>query len=75
MGAALFMSSLSFLLGITVILGQRLALPLFIALYLVVWGKYSWLFALLYAVVCGLFLHVLFDQVVHIVWYPSLLFA
>lgn len=74
LGAALFMSSLIFLLGITVILGQRLALPLFIALYLVVWGKYSWLFALLYAAVCGLFLHVLFDQVVHVVWYPSLLF-
>ena len=75
LGAALFMSSLIFLIGITVVLGQRLALPLFVALYLVVWGKYSWRFAALYAAACWVFLHLLFDQVVHVLWHPSVLFG
>ena len=73
-GAALFILSLLFLIGATVALGQRLALPLFIALYLVVWGRYTWPFALTYAAAGWLFLYLMFDQLVHVVWYPSLLF-
>lgn len=73
--AALFMLSLVFLIGATVVLGQRLALPLFVALYLVIWGKYSWRFAVLYAAVCWLFLQLMFDQAIHVLWYPSLLFG
>ena len=34
---ALFVSSLIFPVGITVVLGQRMALPLFVALYLGDW--------------------------------------
>ena len=69
------MSSLIFPVGITVVPGRRLALPLFEALCLVVWIKYSWRFAALYGAACWVFLHLLFDQAVHVLWYPSALFG
>ena len=75
LGAALFIATLLALLGATVVIGQRLALPLFVAGYLVVWGKFSWRVALLYAGACWLVLQLMFDQVVHVIWYPSLVFG
>ena len=75
LGAVLFIATLLALLGATVVIGQRLALPLFVAGYLVVWGKFPWRFALLYAGICWLILQVMFDQMVRVVWYPSLLFG
>ena len=74
-GALLLISTLLALIGAAMVIGQRLALPLFVAGYLVVWGKYSWRFALLYAGMCWLLLQVIFDQIVRVVWYPSLLFG
>jgi hypothetical protein len=50
-------------------------LPLFIVLYLVFWGRYSWSFASIYAAGGWLFLYLMFDLLVHVVWYPSLLFG
>ena len=75
LGAVLFIATLLALLGASVVIGQRLALPLFVAGYLVVWGKIPWRFALLYAGICWLILQVMFDQMVRVVWYPSLLFG
>ena len=75
LGAVLFISTLFALIGATMAIGQRLALPLFVAGYLVVWGKCSWRFALLYAGMCWLLLQVMFDQMVHVIWYPSFLFG
>ena len=75
LGAVLFIATLLALLLATVVIGQRLALPLFVAGYLVVWGKFPWRFALLYAGICWLILQVMFDQMVRVVWYPSLLFG
>ena len=75
LGAVLFIATLLALLVATVVIGQRLALPLFVAGYLVVWGKFPWRFALLYAGICWLILQVMFDQMVRVVWYPSLLFG
>ena len=75
LGAVLFIATLLALLLATVVIGQRLALPLFVAGYLVVWGKIPWRFALLYAGICWLILQVMFDQMVRVVWYPSLLFG
>ena len=74
-GAILFISTLLALLGAAIVIGQRLALLLFVAGYLVVWGKYSWRFALVYAGMCWLLLQVIFDQIVRVIWYPSLLFG
>jgi hypothetical protein len=60
------------LLSVTVVAGQRVALPLFILLYLRLSGRTSWMFAIAYAVAGWLFLQLMFERIVHIVWYPSL---
>ena len=57
----------------TVLVGQQIALPLFIFLYLLLWGKSRWWVALLYAGVGWVFMYLMFDRVIHILWYPSLL--
>ncbi len=69
----MFILWLLLLIGATVVVGQRVALPLFMALYLVFWGKYGWRLAVTYAAVGWLFLQLMFDKVVHVIWYPSLL--
>jgi putative tricarboxylic transport membrane protein len=61
------------ILVVTVVAGQHVALPLFMALYLVVWGKYNWMLALAYAA-CGLAVLIgVFDYLSPTVWYPDLL--
>jgi hypothetical protein len=62
------------ILGVTLVAGQLVALGLFVAAYLMVWGGYRWLFSVVYAGAGLLFLYVMFDQVIHVIWYPSLLF-
>ena len=53
------------------VIGQKLVLPIFIAMYLVRWGKYNWRVALGYAAVGWVFLVGFYDQVMHLHWYPS----
>ena len=61
------------ILVVTVVAGQHVALPLFMALYLVVWGKYGWVLAVTYAA-CGLAVLIgVFDYLSPTVWYPALL--
>ena len=64
------------LLGIpamTVVAGQLVALPTFMALHLLLAGRYSWRKALLGAVAAWTLIYVLFDRIIAVVWYPSLL--
>jgi TctA family transporter len=61
------------ILLVTVLAGQHVALPLFIALYLVVWGRYRWLLALAYAAAGLAVLVGLFDYLSPTVWYPAIL--
>ena len=63
----------------TIVIGQLAALTLFIAAYLYYWGGYRarskvWI-PLVYAGCGAAFLYLVFDQVIHITWYPSLLFG
>jgi hypothetical protein len=44
------------------------------ALYLLVWGRYKWWLALGYAAAGLAFMYTLFDQVIAVLWYPSILF-
>ena len=60
--------------AVTVLAGQLVALPIFVALYLLVWGGYAWWIALIYAAAGWGFLYVMFDRIVAVLWYPSLLF-
>ncbi len=62
------------LFAVTVAAGQLVALPLFVALYLLVWGRYRWWIAAIYAAAGWVFLYVMFDRIVAVLWYPSLLF-
>ena len=72
--AAYFMLWMLGILGVTVLAAQLVALPLFMALYLLVWGRYKWWLALGYAAAGLAFLYILFDQVIAVLWYPSILF-
>jgi len=60
---------------VTLVFGQIAALVLFIALYVWWWGGYGWKVCLGYAATEWLFLYGFYDQVMHIFWYPSLLFS
>ncbi len=59
--------------AVTILAGQHVALPLFMFLYLIVWGRYGWPLALAYAA-CGLGLQILlFDIMSPTNWYPAVL--
>jgi putative tricarboxylic transport membrane protein len=60
-------------LCVTVLFGQHVSLPMFMALYLVVWGGYRWTFAIGYAAVGLVLMIVLFDHLSPTTWYPALL--
>ena len=62
------------LLGATVMAGQLVSLPLFIALHILFVVGYAWWIALLCAAGTWIFLHLLFDRAMAVMWYPSLLF-
>ena len=72
--AAHFIAWLLGIVVVTFIAGQLVALPLFMALYLLVWGKCRWWLALIYGVAGWAFLYIMFDQVIAVMWYPSALF-
>ena len=59
----------------TMIAGQLVALPLFMGLYILVWGGYKWWLGAIYAAAGLAFLYVMFDQIVAVIWYPSLIFG
>jgi putative tricarboxylic transport membrane protein len=58
----------------TILVGQLLALPLLMALYVLLRGRLGWKVALAYGVVGWAFLYVMFDRVIAVMWYPSILF-
>jgi TctA family transporter len=70
---AYFFVWLGGVLAVTLLLGQHVALPLFIALYLLVWGRYRLPLALGYAAIGLGLMVVLFDYLSPTVWYPALL--
>jgi hypothetical protein len=62
------------IIGGTMLFGQHAALTVFLALFLVWWGHYSWRFAAVYAI-CGLvFLIGMFDFLSPTIWYPAIVF-
>jgi len=75
-GAAIFF--LLWIAGIvvaTLVAGQLVALPLMMAAYLLLRGGHDWKVALGYAVGGWLFLYLMFDRIIAVIWYPSLLFG
>jgi putative tricarboxylic transport membrane protein len=71
--ASLLLASLVAVVGLTVLVGQAISIPVFILAYLLVRGRTSWKLALSYATVAGLVLYFMFGELIGILWYPSLL--
>ena len=59
----------------TVIIGQFLAIVVFVPAYLWYWGGYSWRLFVPYAAGAAVFLYVMFEQIVPVFWYDSLIFS
>ena len=57
----------------TYLVGQMIAFPIFMLAYLRLRTAVRWRTAVIYAVLGWALLYGMFDQVIHIVWYPSLL--
>ena len=62
------------LVGATVVAGQLVAFPLFVALHIRIVVGHAWWIALLGAAGTWAFLHFLFDRTIAVIWYPSMLF-
>ena len=62
------------LVGATIIAGQLVAFPLFVALHVRLVVGHAWWIALLCAGATWAFLHLLFDRMIAVIWYPSMLF-
>lgn len=59
----------------TVFFGQLVALPIGMAAYLLLRSETDWKIAIAYAVVGWAFLYFMFDRIIAVLWYPSILFG
>jgi TctA family transporter len=73
--AGIFFGYLIVLILLTLVVGQQIALCLFIATYLWRWGQYGWRVSIGYAGVNWLILYGFYDQIMSILWHPSWLFG
>ena len=64
--SATFILFLLGMMALTFFIGQKLALPIFMFLYLIVWARYSLWVGLLYAFIGYAFLIILYDQIIHL---------
>ena len=60
------------IVGVTVLFGQAVAIPIFILGYLIIRGKTTWAFAFSYALISGVILYFMFGELIGILWYPSI---
>ena len=61
-----FIAMLMAMAIVMLFIGQKLAIPLFMFLYLIYWGKYAKWVGALYAFVGWLFLIILYDRIIHL---------
>ncbi|MFP6732769.1 MAG: tripartite tricarboxylate transporter permease [Rhodospirillales bacterium] len=69
--AAAFFGYLIAMILIMLIVGQKLALPIYIAVYLIRWGNYGRRMAFGYAAFGWVLLVGFYDQIMHLFWHPS----
>lgn len=70
-----FIGILLAIVGVTYLAGQLVALPLFVAAYLMAWGGYGWRVACLYAAVVLVVLWAFYGQLMGLLFHRSLLFG
>jgi putative tricarboxylic transport membrane protein len=63
------------LLPLTWLVGQEIAIPIFMLLYLKLWGKEKWPITLSLSFGGWLFLRLVFEEVIHVNWYSSIFFS
>jgi hypothetical protein len=61
------------MIGLTMLFGQKLAVPLFAGVYLIRWGNYSWRVAVTYALGAWALLVFFYDGVMNLLFHPSYL--
>ena len=59
----------------SIVIGQQIALPLFVAIYLWRWGHYNWKICIGYALAAWIFIFGFYDQIMHLFFYQSVLFG
>ncbi|MCK5326591.1 MAG: tripartite tricarboxylate transporter permease [Woeseiaceae bacterium] len=73
--SARFFSYLVLVIAMTYVVGQLIALPLFVAAYARRWGKFGWLASISYAAFSLLIVWGVYASVMKVHLYPSLLFG
>jgi hypothetical protein len=73
--AHVFFAYLVGLILVSLVVGQKIALPLFIGMYLWRWGGYGWRVSVGYALAGWLFVVGFYHQIMHLVFHPSWLGA
>lgn len=63
------------IVGVTYLAGQLVALPLFVAAYVMAWGGYGWRVACLYAGIVLVVLWAFYGQLMGLLFHPSILFG
>ena len=71
--ALVFFGYLAGIIIMTILVGQKIALPLFIGIYLIRWGNYSKKLAISYAATCWGIVVLFYGEIMGILFYPSLL--
>jgi TctA family transporter len=74
-GSALFVGYLLVMFGLTYLVGQYVALAIFVAVYLSTWGAYRWPMSVGYAVVAAVAAWAFYAQLMGLLLHESLLFG
>jgi hypothetical protein len=63
------------IIAMAYVVGQLVAVPVFVAAYARRWGKFSWPASLAYAAASFLVVWILYSRIMNLHLYPSLLFG
>jgi hypothetical protein len=70
----MFFAQLAALILVMMVIGMKLAIPLYVFLYLYVWSKVALRPSIIYAASCWAILIVFYDRMLHQAWHPSLFY-
>ena len=72
LGTAVFFMAFAATIALVPVLGLAGAMLAFTALYLLGWGRFGWLIALLYTAGVGAFLYIVYHRMLHVPFVPPL---
>ena len=73
--SSVFLGFVVAMFGLTYLAGQLVALPVFVAVYLMSWGAYRWKMALAYAAVMALLIWAFYGELMGLLMHESILFG